>query len=147
MLSSCHIGVAAAVVMPCMALWVLSLCCGSVVVMVVTQCMGCSCRLCAVWVSQLPFLHGVWCHSHGHCAAWVSRSPSLHRVGVAAAIFAQCVVSQSVSPSDRGVASIPSRVCYSHASLVGTAKDLSSQTTKSRYHVMSQVIWITCEIM
>jgi hypothetical protein len=35
----------------------------------------------------------------------------------------------------------------SHASLIGTAEDLSSQMTKSRYHMMSQVIRITCKIM
>jgi hypothetical protein len=51
-----------------------------------------------------------------------------------------------LSPSGRGVASIPSQVQYSHAGPVGTAEDLSSQMTKSRYHVTSQVIWITCKI-
>ena len=51
-----------------------------------------------------------------------------------------------MSPSGRGVVSIPNRVRYSHVGPVGTAEDLSSQTTKSRYHVMSQVIRITCEI-
>ena len=43
---------------------------------------------------------------------------------------------EGVSPSGHGVASIPIRVLYSHASLVGTAKDLLSQTTKSKYHVI-----------
>ena len=51
-----------------------------------------------------------------------------------------------LSPSGRGVASVPNRVRVSHAGPVGTAEDLSSETTKSRYHVMSQVIRITCEI-
>ena len=40
---------------------------------------------------------------------------------------------------DRGVASIPNWVQYSHASLVGTAEDLSSQTTKLKSHVIDQV--------
>jgi hypothetical protein len=52
----------------------------------------------------------------------------------------------SVSPSGHGVTSIPNRVRVSHTGPVGTAEDLLSQTTKSRYHVMSQVIQITCEI-
>jgi hypothetical protein len=52
-----------------------------------------------------------------------------------------------MSPSGRGVALVSIRVRYSHAGPVGTTEDLSSQTTKSRYHVMSQVIRITCEIM
>jgi hypothetical protein len=47
----------------------------------------------------------------------------------------------------RGVVSVSNRVRYSHTGLVGTAEDLSSQTTKLRYHVMSQVIRITCKIM
>ena len=51
-----------------------------------------------------------------------------------------------MTPSGRGVTSIPNRVRYSYAGLVGTTKDLSSQTTKLRYHVMSQVIQIMCEI-
>jgi hypothetical protein len=51
-----------------------------------------------------------------------------------------------LSPSGCGVTSVPNRVQYSHADPVSTAEDLSSQTTKSRYHVMSQVIRITCEI-
>ena len=34
-----------------------------------------------------------------------------------------------VSPSGHGVASIPIQVLYSHAGPVGTAEDLSSQTT------------------
>ena len=51
-----------------------------------------------------------------------------------------------VSPSGHGVASIPIRVLYSHAGPVGTAKDLSSQTTKSKYHVIRQVIQITCKV-
>ena len=44
-----------------------------------------------------------------------------------------------VSPSGHGVASIPIRVLYSHASPVGTAEDLSSQTTKSSSHRFSHV--------
>ena len=40
-----------------------------------------------------------------------------------------------VSPSGHGVASFPNRVLYSHAGPVGTAEDLSSQTTKSSDHV------------
>ena len=51
-----------------------------------------------------------------------------------------------VSPSGHGVASIPIRVLYSHAGPVGTAEDLSSQTTKSKYHVIRQVIQITCKV-
>ena len=51
-----------------------------------------------------------------------------------------------VSPSGHGVASVPIQVRVSHAGPVGTAEDLSSQTTKSRYHMMSQVIRIMCEI-
>jgi hypothetical protein len=64
-----------------------------------------------------------------------------------------CMTSSSESRLSRvavaavtGVVSIPNRVQYSHASLVGTAEDLLSQTTKSKDHVMSQVIWIMCEI-
>jgi hypothetical protein len=45
-----------------------------------------------------------------------------------------------LSPSGHGVASIPIRVLYSHAGPVGTAEDLSSQTTKSSSHVKGQVI-------
>jgi hypothetical protein len=52
-----------------------------------------------------------------------------------------------MSLSGRGVVSVPNRVRYSHTGLVGTAEDLLSQTTKLRYHVMSQVIQITCKIM
>ena len=52
----------------------------------------------------------------------------------------------SVSPSGHGVASIPIQVLYSHAGPVGTAEDLSSQTTKSKYHVIRQVIQITCKV-
>jgi hypothetical protein len=54
---------------------------------------------------------------------------------------------QFLSPSGHGVASIPIWVLYSHAGPVGTAEDLSSQTTKSKCHVMCQVIQITCEVM
>jgi len=53
---------------------------------------------------------------------------------------------QQVSPSGHSVVSIPIRVLYSHAGLVGTAEDLSSQMTKSKYHVIGQVIWITCKV-
>jgi hypothetical protein len=48
-----------------------------------------------------------------------------------------------LSPSGRSVASIPNWVQYSHTGLVSTAEDLSSQMTKSRGYVMSQVIQIT----
>jgi hypothetical protein len=51
-----------------------------------------------------------------------------------------------MSPSGRGVTLVPNRVQVSHVGLVGTAEDLLSQTTKLRYHVMSQVIRIMCEI-
>jgi hypothetical protein len=44
---------------------------------------------------------------------------------------------QPMSPSGHGVTSIANQVRYSHAGPVGTAEDLSSQTTESRYHVMS----------
>jgi hypothetical protein len=53
---------------------------------------------------------------------------------------------KELSLSGRGVALVPNRVRVSHVGPVGTAEDLLSQTTKSRYHVMSQVIRITCEI-
>jgi len=43
--------------------------------------------------------------------------------------------------------SFPIQVLYSHAGLVDTAKDLLSQTTKSKYHVIGQVIWVTCKVM
>jgi hypothetical protein len=46
-----------------------------------------------------------------------------------------------------GVASIPIRVLYSHAGLDGTTEDLLSQTTKLKYHVIGQVIQITCKVM
>jgi hypothetical protein len=52
-----------------------------------------------------------------------------------------------MSLSGRGVTSVPNRVRYSDAGLVDTAEDLLSQTTKSKDHVMSQVIQITCKIM
>jgi len=42
--------------------------------------------------------------------------------------------------------SFPIQVLYSHAGPVGTAKDLSSQTTKSSDHMEGQVIQITCEV-
>jgi len=51
-----------------------------------------------------------------------------------------------MSPSGHGVASIPIRVLYSHAGPVGTAEDLSSQTTKSSDHVKGQVIRVTCKV-
>ena len=51
-----------------------------------------------------------------------------------------------LSPSGHSVASIPIRVLYSHTGPVGTAEDLSSQTTKSKYHVIRQVILITCKV-
>jgi hypothetical protein len=51
-----------------------------------------------------------------------------------------------VSPSGHGVASFPNWVLYSHAGPVGTAEDLSSQTTKSSDHVKDQVIQITCKV-
>jgi hypothetical protein len=52
-----------------------------------------------------------------------------------------------LSPSGHGVVLIPIRVLYSYASPVGTAEDLSSQTTKSKYHVIGQVIRVTCKVM
>jgi hypothetical protein len=52
-----------------------------------------------------------------------------------------------VSPSGHGVVSFPNQVSYSHASPVGTAEDLSSQTTKLSDHVKGQVIRITCKVM
>ena len=52
----------------------------------------------------------------------------------------------SLSPSGHGVASIPIRVLYSHAGPVGTAEDLSSQTTKSSDHVKGQVIQTMCKV-
>jgi hypothetical protein len=54
---------------------------------------------------------------------------------------------ETLSPSGHGVVSFPNWVLYSHASLVGTTEDLSSQMTKSKYHVIGQVIRITCEVM
>jgi hypothetical protein len=42
--------------------------------------------------------------------------------------------------------SIPIRVLYSHAGLVGAAEDLSSQMTKSSDHVKDQVTRIMCEV-
>jgi len=51
-----------------------------------------------------------------------------------------------VSPSGHGVASFPIWVLYSHAGPVGTAEDLSSQTTKSIDHVIDQVVWVTCKV-
>jgi len=55
-------------------------------------------------------------------------------------------VQDYLSPSGHGVASIPIQVLYSHAGPVGTAEDLLSQTTKSKYHVIGQVIRITCKV-
>jgi hypothetical protein len=52
-----------------------------------------------------------------------------------------------VSLSGHGVTLFPNRVLYSHAGLVGTAEDLSSQITKSKCHVIGQVIQITCKVM
>ena len=51
-----------------------------------------------------------------------------------------------LSPLGCGVASRPNWVQYSHTGLIGTAEDLLSQTTKLRYHMINQVIQITCEI-
>ena len=51
-----------------------------------------------------------------------------------------------MSPSGHSVTSIPIWVLYSHASLVGTTEDLLSQMTKSKYHVMGQVIQIMCKV-
>jgi hypothetical protein len=52
----------------------------------------------------------------------------------------------ALSPSGYSVTSIPIRVLYSHAGHNGTTEDLSSQTTKLKYHVIGQVIWITCKV-
>jgi hypothetical protein len=41
----------------------------------------------------------------------------------------------------------PNQVQYSHAGLVGTTEDLSSQMTKSIYHMIDQVIWIIYKVM
>jgi hypothetical protein len=51
-----------------------------------------------------------------------------------------------MSLSGHSVTSILSRVLYSHAGPVGTTEDLSSQMTKLRYHVIDQVIQVTCEV-
>ena len=51
-----------------------------------------------------------------------------------------------MSPSGHGVASIPIQVLYSHTGPVGTAEDLSSQMTKLKYHMIGQVIQITCKV-
>ena len=51
-----------------------------------------------------------------------------------------------MSLSGHGVASFPIWVLYSHASLVGTAEDLSSQMTKLKYHVIDQMIQIMCKV-
>ena len=52
----------------------------------------------------------------------------------------------NLSPSGHGVALIPIWVLYSHAGPVGTAEDLSSQTTKSSDYVKGQVIRIMCKV-
>ena len=52
----------------------------------------------------------------------------------------------SMLPLGHGVALVPIWVLYSHAGLVGTTEDLSSQMTKLRYHVIDQVIQVTCEV-
>jgi hypothetical protein len=49
-------------------------------------------------------------------------------------------------PSGHGVTLFPTRVLHSHTGPVGTAKDLSSQMTKSKYHIIGQVIWIMCKV-
>ena len=51
-----------------------------------------------------------------------------------------------MSPSGHSVMSFLNQVLYSHASLVGTAEDLLSQTTKSKYHMIGQVIQIMCKV-
>jgi hypothetical protein len=53
----------------------------------------------------------------------------------------------AVSLSGHGVVSIPNRVLYSHPGLVGTARNLLSQMTKSNNHVIDQVIRVTCKVM
>jgi hypothetical protein len=123
----------------------------------------------ALW-SQTQLSRCVWCCGCCCCAARgvAGAVVGLHYVMVAVAmpravsrsLSSGCIISWSravsqsplsrhvvlLSPSGHGVVSIPNRVRVSHASPVGTAEDLSSQMTKSRYHVMSQVIRITCEI-
>jgi hypothetical protein len=41
----------------------------------------------------------------------------------------------------------PNQVWYSHASLVGTTEDLLSQTTKSKFHMIGQVIQVICKVI
>jgi len=51
-----------------------------------------------------------------------------------------------MSPLGHGVTSFPNRVLYSHTGPVGTTEDLSSQTTKLKYHIIDQVIQVTCKV-
>jgi hypothetical protein len=76
------------------------------------------------------------------CAAFLNRGAFFMPIQPWLSHCSRCVV----SPSGHGVASIPIRVLYSHAGPVGTAEDLLSQMTKSKYHVIRQVIQITCEV-
>jgi hypothetical protein len=49
-------------------------------------------------------------------------------------------------PSGHGVTSFSNQVLYSHASLVGTTEDLSSQITKSNDLMIDQVIQVICKV-
>src|SRR5712671_3614596 len=81
------------VVEPCVVLWLWSLCCVGVAVVVFAP------RV----VSWSRSLRCMWFRGPGCYAAWASRSWLLRRVGVAVAVFAPCVVSQSWSLCRVGV--------------------------------------------
>jgi hypothetical protein len=54
--------------------------------------------------------------------------------------------SEDVSLSGHSVASFLIQVLYSHTSPVGTTEDLLSQMTKSKCHIIGQVIQVMCKV-
>ena len=78
--------------------------------------------------------------------SWKHRSLNFSRVGTNLGRHIWELLVVLLSPSGHSVALFPNRVLYSHAGPVGTAEDLSSQMTKSKYHVIRQVIQITCKV-
>ena len=99
-------------------------------------------RSCGVMVDT-PRSCGVMADTSQLCGVTAN---ALWSCGVVVVTLQPCGVAVVVSPLGHGVASIPIRVLYSHAGLVGTAEDLSSQTTKSSDHMKGQMIRITCKV-
>jgi hypothetical protein len=93
-------------------------------------------------------LSGFWMRRCGSSVVKFS-GPRCVRISGSKHFYLGCIKGKLdlMSPSGHSVASFPNQVLYSHASLVGTTEDLLSQMTKSKYHMIGQVIQITCKVM